>query len=121
VDALELVSAHDPLRHAAKAAKLEEGLCLGCGVCVQACPEEAIHLRARAERLLTPLNTAHKVVLMAIERGTFAELLVDGQASSGHRAVAAILGVILRLPPLKQALASRQVKSRYLEALLAKA
>jgi hypothetical protein len=31
------------------------------------------------------------------------------------------LGVILRLPPLKQALASRQVKSRYLEALLAKA
>jgi hypothetical protein len=32
--------------------------------------------------------------------------------------MAAILGVILRLPPLKQALASRQLQSRYLEALI---
>ena len=120
VDALELVSAHNARRPAAKAAKLEEDRCLGCGVCIQACPEEALHLRARAGRVLTPLNTSHKVVLMAIERGGFAELLVDGQASFGYRAVAAILGVLLKMPPLKQALASRQVKSRYLEALLAK-
>ena len=35
-----------------------------------------------------------------------------------HRALAAVLGVILKLPPLKQALASRQLKSRYLEALI---
>jgi hypothetical protein len=32
--------------------------------------------------------------------------------------MAAVLGVILALPPIKQALASRQMKSRYLEALL---
>ena len=32
--------------------------------------------------------------------------------------MAAILGVILKLPPLKQAMASRQMKSRYLEALI---
>ncbi len=81
----------------------------------------AIAMRARAERVLTPLNTTHRVVMMAIERGTFAELLVDGQSTYGHRVVAAILGALLRLPPLKQALASRQVKSRYLEALLARA
>jgi len=37
-----------------------------------------------------------------------------------HRAMAAVLGVVLRLPPLKQALASRQLKSRYLAALLAR-
>jgi hypothetical protein len=31
--------------------------------------------------------------------------------------LAAILGVILKLPPAKQALASRQLRSRYLERL----
>ena len=32
--------------------------------------------------------------------------------------MAALLGVILKLPPLKQVLANQQVKSRYLEALI---
>lgn len=34
--------------------------------------------------------------------------------------MAAILGVILKVPPLKQVMASRQMKSRYLEWLLAR-
>ena len=34
--------------------------------------------------------------------------------------MAAILGAILRLPPVKQAMASRQLRSRYLERLLAR-
>jgi hypothetical protein len=35
-----------------------------------------------------------------------------------RRAMAAILGVALKQPPAKQALASRQLRSRYLERLL---
>ncbi len=34
--------------------------------------------------------------------------------------MAAVLGVILRLAPLKQAMASKQMKSRHLEALIAR-
>ena len=68
--------------------------------------------------LKTPMNGVHRVVVMAIERGTLQHLIFDNQALRSHRALAAILGVILQLPPLKQALASRQVKSRYLEALI---
>ncbi len=120
VEALGLVAAHDPAHPSMRKAKLNEDLCLGCGVCVRACPRDAIALHERAERVLTPLNSAHRTVMMALERGTFAELLVDGQATHGHRAVAAILGALLRMPPLKQALATRQFKSRYLEALLAR-
>jgi hypothetical protein len=56
--------------------------------------------------------------MMAIERGTLQDLIFDNRVLRSHRALAAVLGVILRLPPVKQALASRQVKSRYLEALL---
>jgi len=53
------------------------------------------------------------------EAGKLANLIFDTR-SAGHRALAAILGVILRLPPLKQSLAGEQIASRYLERLLAR-
>ncbi len=119
VEAVALVSANvagDPNR---RRAMLNEDSCLGCGVCVRACPGGALSLVSRPQRVLTPVNTAHRVVLMAIERGKLEHLIFDSRAHLSHRAMAAVLGVILRLPPVKQLLASRQLKSRYLEQLLA--
>ena len=55
---------------------------------------------------------------MAIERGTLQHLIFDNKVLFSHRALAAVLGVILQLPPVKQILASEQVKSRYLETLI---
>jgi ferredoxin len=120
VEAMGLVSFGDPRHSKRKKARLDESICLGCGVCVRACSRQALRLRPRARRIITPVNTAHRVVLMAIERGMLQNLVFDNQAHVVHRAMAAILGVILKLPPLKQAMASRQLKSRYLEKLLAR-
>ena len=103
-----------------KKAKLDEELCLGYGVCVRTCPKESIGLESRAERVITPLNGAHRAVVMAIERGTLQHLIFDNRALWSHRAMAALMGVILRLPPIQQLMASRQVKSRYLETLIAR-
>jgi hypothetical protein len=68
--------------------------------------------------VLTPVTTAHRAVLMAIERGQLQNLIFDNQAQANHRAMAAILGVILKLPPVKQIMASKQMKSRYLAHLM---
>jgi hypothetical protein len=57
---------------------------------------------------------------MAIERGKLENLIFDNQALASHRAMAEIVGVILKLPPIKQAMASQQMKSRYLENLLSR-
>jgi Na+-translocating ferredoxin:NAD+ oxidoreductase RNF subunit RnfB len=118
IEAMTLVSANDPHKPRKRRAKLDEDVCLGCGVCVRACPTKGLQLIARAERVVTPVNSLHRVVVMAIERGKLQNLLFDNRALFSHRAMAAVLGVILKLPPLKQALASRQLKSRYLEKLL---
>jgi len=120
VAAMGLVSAVDPCQPHRKVAKVDGELCLGCGVCVRSCPNHSLRLTPRPERVITPLNSTHRTVLMAIERGKLQNLIFDNQASWNHRALAAVLGVILRLPPVKQALASKQMKSRYLEALLAR-
>ena len=118
VEALSMVSANDPRNPKRTVPRLDEERCLGCGLCVRACPDEAVTLRTRGRRTLTPLNGAHRAVLMAIERGKLQDLLLDNRVLWSHRALAAVLGVILRLPPVKRALASEQVRSRYLESLV---
>ena len=75
-------------------------------------------LRPRQARVITPVNSVHRVVLMAVERGDLQNLIFDNQVLASHRAMAAVLGAILKMPPLKQAMASRQMKSRYLLRLL---
>lgn len=117
VEAMTLVSANNPNRPGLKKARLHRDICLGCGLCVRACPEKSLVLAPLARRVITPLNGSHRAVVMAIERGTLQHLIFDNQVLASHRALAAVLGVILGLPPVKQVLASKQVKSRYLEAL----
>ena len=118
VEAMGLVSAGDPRQSKRKQAKLQPDLCLGCGVCVRTCARNVLSLRSRERRLITPVTTAHRTVLMAIERGKLQNLIFDNQAHWNHRAMAAILGAILKLPPIKQIMASRQMKSIYLDRLL---
>jgi ferredoxin len=118
VEAMGLVSAGDPHKPTRRKARIDESLCLGCGVCVRTCRNRGIRLRFRKTRVITPVTTAHRAVLMAIERDQLQNLIFDNQAHWNHRAMAAILGVILKLPPIKQIMASRQMKSRYLEQLM---
>jgi len=120
VAAMTLVSANDPHDSKARVAKLNEEVCLGCGVCVRTCSRAAMSLRSRPARVITPLNSTHRIVMMAIERGDLQNLVFDKRVLWNHRALAALLGVVLKLPPAKQALASRQMKSRYLEYLIAR-
>jgi ferredoxin len=120
VEAMTLVSANDAHQPNRKKAQLNEDLCLGCGVCVRTCSRNGLSLRSRPERVITPLNSVHRVVMMAIERGDLQDLIFDNQVLWNHRALAAVFGVILNLLPIKQVLASRQVKSRYLETLIAR-
>jgi ferredoxin len=120
VEAMTLVSANDPRKPHRKQAKVDEDICLGCGVCVRTCAYDGLTLKSRPERVITPVNSVHRTVMMALERGGLEDLLFDNRVLWNHRALAAVLGVILALPPLKRALATRQVKSRYLEALIVK-
>jgi ferredoxin len=120
VMAMSLLAADGTRRPDGERASLNEDICLGCGVCVAVCSRNGIRLVPRKERVITPVTSTHKVVLMAIERGKLQDLIFDNQVLASHRAMAAILGVILKLPPLKQALASRQLRSRYVERLLAR-
>lgn len=121
VEAMTMVSANDPSKPRKKLARLNEDVCLGCGICQPVCKPEAIRLEERGERVITPLNSVHRVVVMAIERGNLQDLIFDNRTLTSHRALAALFGAILKLSPVKRALASKQMKSRYLEYLVQRA
>ncbi|UCF63914.1 MAG: 4Fe-4S dicluster domain-containing protein [bacterium] len=118
VEAMTLISANLPEKKRQKIARLQEEMCLGCGVCVSVCKKNALVLESRPQRVIPPLNTTHRVVLMAIERGKLAHLIFDKKAMVSHRIMAAILNVIIKLSPAQKLLASQQFKSRYLVNLL---
>ena len=120
VEAMTLISANDPHKTKRKIAKLDADFCLGCGLCVRACKSDALKLQQREKRVITPLNGAHKAVVMALERGKLQNLIFDIHALQSHRALAAIFGAILKLPPIKRTLAKEQIKSQYLENLIMK-
>lgn len=88
-----MVSAGDPRDARRRKARLDASICLGCGLCAHACPTKSISLESREKRVITPVNSAHRTVL----------------------------GVILKLPPARQVMASRQMKSRYLDYLFSHA
>jgi NAD-dependent dihydropyrimidine dehydrogenase PreA subunit len=111
IDAIEIIG---------KIAVINEEICLGCGICVRNCSQKSISLKKREMEILTPVNTTHRIVLQAIETGKLQELIFDKKALSNHRAMAAILSVILNLSPVSQALASKQMKSVYLDRLLSR-
>jgi len=101
--------------------RFEEGACLGCGVCVPTCRPGALRLARRERRTIPPLDTVHRSVVMALERGQLANLVFDDRTLASHRILGAVLGAILKLSPVKRLLACEQVKSRYVGTLIARA
>lgn len=103
-----------------KTVVFDHTMCLGCGVCQRVCKPGAIEMEQRAERVFTPVNTVHKIVLEAIETDTLHNLIFDNQAMMSHRFMAAFTGAVLKLPPVKQILVSETFKSKYLLKLIEK-
>ena len=112
IDAISKVTENDK-----DVIKIDEDRCLGCGVCVRNCHKKSITLRKRKEKIITPANSVHRAVLMAIEKGQLQNLIFDNEALTSHRAMGAILSSILKLEPAKRALANEQLKSTYLDKL----
>ena len=101
-----------------KMACLNEDICLGCGLCVKVCDKNTITLKSREKRVITPTTGVQKAVIIAIERGKLQNLIFDNRVLWRHRALSAVLGAILKLPPVKKTLAKQQLKSAYVEAVI---
>jgi Pyruvate/2-oxoacid:ferredoxin oxidoreductase delta subunit len=99
-------------------ASIDTRFCLGCGVCVRTCPNEALRFRKREKRFIPPESTYERIITMAIERGKLQHLIFDDFTKVTHRMLNVMLGIVLRLPPVKQTLLQDTVRSRFIGWLL---
>ncbi len=96
---------------------IDEDVCIGCGVCGLVCDPDAIKMEKRAQHVIHPETTFERVILQCLERGTLQNQLFDEPDRLSHKAMRGIVGGFLRLPPVKRALMSDALRSRFLSAI----
>jgi len=97
---------------------IDPEVCIGCGVCATICRQDGLDMIEREERTYVPLNSVEKSVRMAIERGRLADLLFDEGQSRRFAFLNRAVDVLTRLPVAERALASEQVRSRFVRQAL---
>lgn len=117
VDALPRVADPDPRFRKHGRPQVDEALCLGCGVCTTTCNSGAMRLHRRARRVLHPETTFERLLLQCLERGTLQNQLFDDPGSKSQAFLRGLVGGFLRLPPVKRALMSDALRSRFLDAM----
>ena len=113
MDAISLVSTDEDGKK--KIAIVNNDMCIGCAVCDGSCNFDALEMSHRESRVFTPVSLNQKLILQAIETNKLQHLIFRDEEKVSHRLLASVLGVILRLPPAKQLLASKQLRSKYLK------
>jgi len=100
---------------------IDEEVCIGCGVCGLVCDPDAIKMEKRAQHVIHPETTFERVILQCLERGTLQNQLFDEPDRVSHKVMRGIVGGFLRLSPVKKALMSDSLRSRFLGTMAAAA
>jgi Pyruvate/2-oxoacid:ferredoxin oxidoreductase delta subunit len=96
---------------------VDESICIGCGVCALNCDTESMKLVKREQRVIPPEDMFERVILQALERGNLQNLMFDNPQSVSHKFMRGFVGGFLKLPPVKKALMSDTLRSRFLNAM----
>ena len=67
--------------------------------------------------MIPPESTLQRVILSSLDRGNLQYLLFDDPSSTTQAFLRAFVGGFLKLPPVKKALLSEQLRSRFLSAM----
>ncbi len=100
-----------------KTVHVDRDFCLGCGVCALKCSTGAMRLKKREQRVFHPENIFEKIMLTALERGTLQNQLFPNPNLFTHKFMRGLVGGFCRLPAVKKALMSNQLRSRFLKSI----
>ncbi|MBW2520344.1 MAG: 4Fe-4S dicluster domain-containing protein [Deltaproteobacteria bacterium] len=107
---------HDKLQKKGRP-RIDTSICLGCGVCALQCPTKACQLVKREKSIIHPETTFERVILQSLERGTLQNQIFADPRKLDQKFMRYLVGGFLRIPPVKKALMSDMLRSRFLHAM----
>jgi Na+-translocating ferredoxin:NAD+ oxidoreductase RNF subunit RnfB len=117
INAISMTAAADPARKRKQDACVDTSICIGCGVCALQCPTKACTLVKRKQRVIHPETTFERLMLQCLEKGTLQNQIFANPGSIGEKFIRSFVGGFLRLSPVKKALMSDTLRSRFLDAM----
>ncbi|MBN2159199.1 MAG: 4Fe-4S binding protein [Spirochaetes bacterium] len=117
INAIEMRPVQAPRSRKRMEPVIDSSFCLGCGVCAIKCPKGAMTLTRRKNRVIHPETVFEKVILAALERNTLQNQIFVNPESVTQNFMRSFVGGFLRLSPVKRALMSDRLRSRFLAAM----
>jgi ferredoxin len=117
VTAISMVGEVQPGQKTKKMSRFDTSTCLGCGVCALHCPTKACRLTKREQRVIHPETTFERIMLQCLEKGTLQNQIFAYPLSINEKFMRSFVGGFLKLPPVKRALMSDKLRSRFLDAM----
>lgn len=117
INAIKMVPIEQPATRKLKNPRVDESICLGCGLCSLACNKEAVELVKRQQRVIHPETSYERVILQTLERGTLQNQIFDDPQKVTQRVMRGFIGGFLKLPPVKKALLSDLLRSSFLASM----
>jgi ferredoxin len=117
INAITMNAAANPEGKRKRDARVDTSICIGCGVCALKCPTKACRLAKRKQRVIHPETTFERLMLQCLERGTLHNQIFADPQSINEKFMRAFVGGFLRLPPVKKALLSDKLRSKFLAAM----
>jgi NAD-dependent dihydropyrimidine dehydrogenase PreA subunit len=117
VDAIAITADAGPDAKGNGHAQVDASVCIGCGVCALRCPSEGCRLERRGKRVIHPETTFERIMLQCLEKGTLQNQIFADPRRVDHKFMRAFVGAFLRLAPVKKALMSDALRSRFLAAM----
>jgi Na+-translocating ferredoxin:NAD+ oxidoreductase RNF subunit RnfB len=118
VEAIEMVASDNGSTKRKKTPKINEDICLGCGVCSMKCTKTAsLKLIKRKKRVIHPESTYERIILQCLERGTLQHQIFGNPAKISQKIMKGVVGGFLKLPPVKRTLMSDKLRSSFLDSM----
>jgi ferredoxin len=123
INAIEMIPSGNILEEGKRKKKkklkplIDESICVGCGVCALDCKTGALKLVKRKKNVIHPEISFHRVILQSLDRGTLQNQIFDNPSSMTQEVLRGIVGGFLKLSPVKKALMSDILRSRFLTAM----